>query len=113
VHADVDARVGDGGGEQPDRHRQLRKVPADGIGERERRRGVAGRERAGFGHPDLAGAVRRRVGAVRAPPPGQGLDAEVDRRRGDADREHALQRRAPSALAAGHGDHGGDAEPQP
>src|SRR5215218_9462587 len=112
VHAGVDARVGHPSRKQPDRQAQPRQVPADGVGERERRRGMPGGKRGRSRHRYLAGRELPEFGAVRTPPPGKGLHAEVDGRRGHADRDHALQRRPTPPPAADQRDGGGDAQPQ-
>ena len=63
VHAGVDPRIGRPRRKQPDRHGQPRQVPADRVGERERRRGVTGREGGRFRHrtnrrPERGGSAR-------------------------------------------------------
>jgi hypothetical protein len=55
VNAGVGSRVGDGAGQQSDRHGQARQVPADGVGERKRRSCVPGRERGRSRHWYVAG----------------------------------------------------------
>lgn len=49
---------------------------------------------------------------MRAKPGRRGKRSRAAAVIGDANREHALQRRAPSALAAGQGDRDGNAKPQ-
>ena len=96
MHADVDSRVGDAARQQPDRHGQRRQVPADRVGERERRRRVAGREGIGFRHRHTRAANTAWPARSGRSPLGERLHAEIDRRRGHPDRQHALQRRAAS-----------------
>ena len=58
VHAGVDSRVGDPAREQSDRDGQAWQLSADGVGERERRRCVSGRNELDFGMGTLRAVGR-------------------------------------------------------
>ena len=101
VHARVDARVADQGGERPQRDGGRRRDVADARSEREGCGGVPGGERARARHPHVAREWDLARQTVRASPPRERLDRDVDHGRGDPQRRQPLDGRTAAGPSPG------------
>ena len=99
MHTGMDPGVGHHGRETAKRDRGDGGDTPDAVGERERRRGVPGGERAGDRHADVAGDGDLLRDPVGSPPPGYGLQHQIHDRRCSCDGSEPAYRGA-TALAA-------------